>query len=62
MTRTEINEQLAAIRDNVAALIPQVDELTNAAPYKLASALSVVADRLQLTAEQIDNALAYPTE
>ena len=62
MTRTEINEQLAAIREAVAALIPQVDTLTNAAPYKFASAVSVVADRLQLAVEQIDAAIQYPTE
>lgn len=62
MTRNDINERLAAIRENVAALIPQVDELTNAAPYKFASAVSVVADRLQLAVEEIDHALNYPTE
>ena len=53
MTRQETNARLAAIREQLAALIPQVGELSNAAPYKFGSRVSFVADRLQQAVEEI---------
>lgn len=60
MTRQDTNARLAEIREQVAALIPQVDELANAAPYKFGSRVSFVSDRLQLAVDEIDACIAYP--
>lgn len=62
MTRQEINDRLAAIRERLDALTPEVDALSNGAPYKLGSRVSFVGDRIRQAVEEINDVLAFPDE
>ena len=62
MERQEINERLVAVREQLAALTVEVDNICNAAPYKLGSRISYVGDRINQAVEEINDCLAYPDE